>query len=306
MTFPTLRFGIDLGGTKTEIIALDGDGAERLRERTPTPAHSAAAICDNIVAMIRAAEAKLGVAGRETPVGIATPGSASPATGLFRNSNSTVLNGVAVQAEIEARLGRSVAIANDANCFALSEAADGAAAGAAVVFGVIVGTGCGGGVVVNGQVLTGVNGVAGEWGHNPLPWPRDDERPGLACYCGKSGCIETWLSGTGLAKHFFEKTGLNVPSAQIAQRALEGDAKCEAALSDYEDRLARCLSAVINVLDPDVIVLGGGVSNIARLYEKVPQKLKGYVFSDVVRTQIVKAKFGDSSGVRGAAWLNPL
>lgn len=297
-----VRFGIDLGGTKTEILALDAHGVECLRERTPTPAHSATAIFDNIVAMIHSAEATLGVTGGS--VGIATPGSPSPATGLMRNSNSVVLNGTALQAEIETRLGRPIRVANDANCFALSEATDGAAAGASVVFGVIIGTGCGGGVVVNGRVLDGHNGVAGEWGHNPLPWPRDDERPGMACYCGKSGCIETWLSGTGLAKHFEAQTGEKIPTAQLAQRALAGDAPARTALANYEDRLARSLASIVNVLDPDVIVLGGGVSNIARLYDNVPGLLARYVFSDVVRTRIVPARFGDSSGVRGAAWLN--
>jgi fructokinase len=196
-----------------------------------------------------------------------------------------------------------VRLANDANCFALSEATDGAAAGAAVVFGVIIGTGCGGGVVVHGRVLDGANGIAGEWGHNPLPMPRADELPGMACYCGKSGCIETWLSGTGLQKHFERETGTKVPTAQIAQRALVGDAVAARALDDYEDRLARGLASIINVLDPEVIVLGGGVSNLTRLYDNVPKLLPRYVFSDVVRTRVVKAKFGDSSGVRGAAWL---
>ncbi len=301
MSISNIRFGVDLGGTKTEILALDASGAEILRERTSTPSHSAAAIYDNIAAMVRTAETKLGTIGT---VGIATPGSASPATGLLRGSNTLVLNGQPVQKEIEARLQREIRIANDANCFALSEATDGAGAGAGSVFGVIIGTGCGGGVVLNGRVLNGHNGIAGEWGHNPLPWPRDDERPGFHCYCGQWACIETWLSGPFIAKHFKLKTGRDLPAAQIAALAAAGDAECDAALAEYEDRLARALATVVNVLDPAVIVLGGGVSNIARLYENVPKILPKYVFSDVVVTKIAKAKHGDSSGVRGAAWLH--
>jgi fructokinase len=299
----SVRFGIDLGGTKTEILALDVNGNELLRERTPTPSHDASAIFDNIAAMVRSAEAKLGVSG---PVGIATPGAAHPRTGLLRNSNTVVLNGKPVKAEIEKRLGRTIRIANDANCFALSEAADGAAAGKRIVFGVILGTGCGGGVVVNGDVLDGHHGIAGEWGHSRLAEPRDDERPGYDCYCGRKGCVETWLAGPWLARHYEAQTGEKLATAQIAERALAGDAACNDVLARYEDRLARCLAVVINLIDPDAIVLGGGVSNIARLYDNVPRLLPKYVISDVVETPLLKAKHGDSSGVRGAAWLNPL
>ncbi len=296
-----IRFGIDLGGTKTEILALDTQGAEVLRERTPTP-KTENEIYDNIAGMVRAAEARLGTQGS---VGIATPGSLSPQTGLLRNSNTVCLNGKPVKQEIEKRIGREIRMANDANCFALSEASDGAGAGAPVVFGVIIGTGCGAGVVVHGKVIEGRNGVGGEFGHNPLPWPRDDERPGIQCYCGQMACQETWLSGTGLARQFRERTGRELASKDIPLLASQGDAACEEEMQRYEDRLARACSAVINLLDPDVIVLGGGASNIERLYTNVPKLLPKYVFSDVVYTQIVKAKHGDSSGVRGAAWLYP-
>ncbi len=302
-----MRFGIDLGGTKTEIIALDASGAEVLRERTPTPNNDAAAICLNIANMVRAAEAKLGAYfEKPRPVGIATPGALDPSTNLLRNSNTVCLNGFPLKTEIEKQLGREVKIANDANCFALSEASDGAAAGAAVVFGVIVGTGCGGGVVAHGKVLDGKNGIAGEWGHSPLSDLRDDERPGVHCYCGRWACVETWLSGTFLSKQFALRTGRDVPAAQIAALADSGDTQCADEMARYEDRMARALGAVINILDPDVIVLGGGVSNIARLYTNVPTLLPKYAMSKIIRTQFVKAKFGDSSGVRGAAWLNPL
>ncbi len=298
-----IRFGIDLGGTKTEIIALDESGNEVLRERTATPKDDAAAICLNIANMVRAAEAKLRTTG---PVGVATPGALDPATHLLRNSNTICLNGFPVKTEIEKQLGREIKIANDANCFALSEASDGAAAGASVVFGVIVGTGCGGGVVVHGRVLDGKNGIAGEWGHSPLSDLRDDERPGVHCYCGRWACVETWLSGTFLAKQFQLRTGREVPAAQIAALAETGDLQCADEMARYEDRMARALGAVINILDPDVIVLGGGVSNIARLYTNVPKLLPKYAISTEITTQFVKARFGDSSGVRGAAWLNPL
>jgi fructokinase len=221
----------------------------------------------------------------------------------MKNCNSTWLNGMPLLEDLQRRLGRSVRISNDANCFALSEATDGAAAGAEVVFGVIIGTGCGAGIVVRGEVLTGPNAVAGEWGHNPLPWPRDDERPGPPCYCGRAGCLETWISGTGLSRDLREVGGLDVPAAEVARRAAAGDAACEAALQRLEDRLARGLAHVINILDPDVIVLGGGLSNLARLYDAVPGLWGPYVFSDSVATRLVAPRFGDSSGVRGAARL---
>jgi fructokinase len=231
------------------------------------------------------------------------PGAESRLTGLIKNANSTCLIGQPLRRDLEAALHREVRLANDANCFALSEAVDGAAAGAEVVFGVILGTGCGGGIVVRGQALTGANAIAGEWGHNPLAWPNDDERPGPACYCGKHGCLETWLSGPGLARDFFAVCGRHLAADAIASQSEAGDSDCLAALQRYEDRLARGLANVINLLDPDVIVLGGGLSNITRLYENVPRLWGRYVFSDHVATKLVAPMHGDSSGVRGAAWL---
>lgn len=291
-----VRIGIDLGGTKIELIALDEQGGERLRRRVATPQGDYEGTLAAVAGLVAWAEAELGEPVR---VGIGTPGAISPATGLMKNSNSVCLNGQPLKQDLEARLARPVPIANDANCFALSEATDGAAAGAEVVFGVIVGTGCGAGLVVRGHTLTGPNAIAGEWGHNPLPWPMDEERPGPACYCGKTGCIETWLSGPGLARD----AGIGLSPPEIVARAEAGDEACEAALRRYEDRLARCLAHVINVLDPDVIVLGGGMSNLGRLYENVPRLWGRYVFSDAVSTRLAAPRYGDSSGVRGAAWL---
>ncbi|HET20214.1 MAG TPA: ROK family protein [Chromatiales bacterium] len=295
-----MHVGIDLGGTKIEAIVLDASGNERFRERVSTPQGDYAGIQAAIQGLVARAEQAVGSA---CTVGIGTPGAISPASGLMKNSNSTVLNGKPLKVDLERVLGRAVRMANDANCFALSEAVDGAAAGAEVVFGVIVGTGCGAGVVVRGHVLTGPNAIAGEWGHNPLPWPGDDERPGPACYCGKHGCIETWLSGTGFARTFEQETGLPLAAPEIVARAEAGDAVCDAALQRYEDRMARSLAHVINILDPDVIVLGGGMSNVRRLYDNVPKLWGRYVFSDRVDTRLVAPVYGDSSGVRGAAWL---
>jgi len=295
-----MRIGIDLGGTKIEAIVLDDGGAVRFRERAPTPQGDYAGTLAAIRDLVARAER---VVGQSCTVGIGTPGAISPATGLMKNSNSTMLNGKPLKADLEQVLGRAVRMANDANCFALSEAVDGAAAGAEVVFGVIVGTGCGAGVVVHGRVLTGPNAIAGEWGHNPLPWANDDERPGPDCYCGKHGCIETWLSGTGFANTFASETGLRLTAPEIVARAEAGDTLCEAALQRYEDRMARGLAHVINILDPEVIVLGGGMSNVRRLYDHVPQLWGRYVFSDRVDTRLVPPLHGDSSGVRGAAWL---
>ncbi len=291
-----MRLGIDLGGTKIEIIALDRAGRPLLRRRLPTPRGDYAGTLDAVAALVRDAEAELGARGR---VGIGTPGALSRATGLLRNSNSVWLNGRPLKQDLERRLGRPVRIENDANCFALSEAVDGAGAGADVVFGVILGTGTGAGIVVHGRVLTGPNAIAGEWGHNPLPWPRPEEWPGPACYCGRHGCLETWLSGPALARLH----GQGLTAAEIVARAEQGDAGCEAILQDYEDRLARGLAHVINVLDPDVIVLGGGLSNVQRLYRNVPRLWGRYVFSDRVDTRLLPNRHGDSSGVRGAAWL---
>lgn len=296
-----MRLGIDLGGTKIEIIALDeASGQELARRRVATPQDDYSATLHAIAGLVYGVEAELG---REGTIGIGTPGAISRATGRLKNSNSVCMNGQPVLDDLQQLLGRTIRIQNDANCFALSEAVDGAAAGARVVFGVIIGTGVGAGIVVNGQVLTGPNAIAGEWGHNPLPWPLPAELPGNACYCGKSGCIETWLSGPGMARHHAQRLGATWDAPRIVTRAAQGDAACEQTLLEYEDRLARSLAQVINILDPDVIVLGGGMSNIARLYENVPQQWGKYVFSDQVDTQLVKHQHGDSSGVRGAAWL---
>ena len=294
-----MKIGIDLGGTKTEIAAFDDAGRELLRRRAPTPSGDYAATLALINQLVGDAEREIGAT---ATVGIATPGAASPATGLMRNSNSTCLNGRPFARDLERVLHRSVRLANDANCFALSESVDGAAAGASIVFGVILGTGVGGGIVINRQVIDGPNAIAGEWGHNPLPWPRDDERPGTACYCGKQGCIETWLSGPGLARDYGGCGGGNVRAIDLVAR-LAHDSGAQAALARYEERLARALASVINVLDPEVVVLGGGLSNIERLYVNVPKLWGRYVFSDTVRTRLVRNRHGDSSGVRGAAWL---
>jgi fructokinase len=295
-----MRLGIDLGGTKIEIIALDETGRERYRRRTATPRGSYEGTLTVIADLVRAAERDAGTRGT---VGIAMPGAISPATGLVKNANSTWLNGRRLQADVETLLDRPVRLTNDANCFALSEATDGAGAGVDVVFGVIAGTGTGGGVVVHGKVCTGPNAIAGEWGHNPLPWPDDDERPGPACYCGKRGCIETFLSGPGMTADHQRAAGVRLDPRAIVERAATGDAACEATLARYEGRMARALATVINILDPDVIVLGGGMSNIDRLYEGVPRRLPKYVFSDHVTTRLLRPVHGDSSGVRGAAWM---
>jgi len=298
-----IRFGIDLGGTKTEIIALNDAGRELLRRRVATPRDDYGATLDTVAALIRDAEAELGSSGS---VGVGTPGSLSRATGLLRGSNSVCLNDKPIKADLETLLEREVRITNDANCFALSEAIDGAGQGAEIVFGAILGTGVGAGIVVRGRVLIGVNAIAGEWGHNPLPWPADDERPGPACFCGRSGCIETFLSGPGMERDHRDAAA-NSPSAQdIAARAAAGDARCEATLARYEDRLARALAHVINIVDPEVIVLGGGMSNIEPLYTAVPRLWGRWVFSDRVDTRLLRHQHGDSSGVRGAAWLWPV
>jgi predicted NBD/HSP70 family sugar kinase len=295
-----MRAGIDLGGSKIELIVLDQGGGEVLRRRVPTPQGNYLATLDAIQHLIEQAEAKLGVA---MTVGFGTPGAISKATGCLKNSNSTCLNGQPLLQDLQQRLGRRLRIANDADCFALSEASDGAAAGAGIVFGVILGTGVGGGIIVNGQPLSGPNAIAGEWGHNPLPWPLDDERPGPVCYCGRRGCIETFLSGPGLSQAHQQATGQTLSAQTIAALAENGDVACEHSFRLYEDRLARALAHIINILDPDAIVLGGGLSNCARLYAHVPALWGRYVFSDRVDTLLLPPKFGDSSGVRGAAWL---
>ena len=295
-----MRLGIDLGGSKIEIIALDAAGAELYRSRVATPQGDYQATLNAICDLVNNIEQKLGMRGS---VGIGTPGAISRATGRLKNSNSVCLNDQPLLQNLEALLARPIRISNDANCFALSEATDGAAAGADVVFGVIVGTGTGAGIVVRDQVLDGPNSIAGEWGHNPLPWPRDDEFPGAACYCGQHGCIETFLSGPGITRDHERATGVHSAAQDIVLRATQGDSACEATLQRYEDRIARALAHVINILDPHVIVLGGGLGNIARLYQNVPRLWGKYVFSDRVDTRLVAPKFGDASGVRGAAWL---
>ena len=295
-----IRFGIDLGGTKIEVVALDARGAEVLRRRVSTPWLDYRAIVEAVAGLVADAERELGVTGT---VGIGTPGSISRATGLLRGSNTVCLNGKPIKRDLEAALAREVKISNDANCFALSEATDGSGAGASVVFGAILGTGVGAGIVVRGYVLDGPNAIAGEWGHNPLPWPRDDERPGPACFCGRYGCIETLVSGPGLERDHLHETGDALKSHTIVAHAELGDMDCEVTFARYEDRLARSLAHVINLLDPDVIVLGGGMSNIGRLYQNVPVLWEPRVFSDRVDTRLVRHRHGDSSGVRGAAWL---
>ena len=298
-----LRIGLDLGGSKTEIIALDETGGELLRQRVPSPRGDYAATLSTIVALVQDTEARLGARGS---VGIGTPGAISPATGLLRNSNSTWLNGKPLLHDLIERLERDLRIENDANCFALSEAVDGAGAGHRVVFGVILGTGVGGGIVVDRQVLSGPNRIAGEWGHNPLPWPEDSERPGPPCYCGRRGCIETFLSGPGFARDHAAVTGALLDGAEIVEAARQGEQCSLASVERYEQRLARALAHVINILDPDAIVLGGGMSNVARWYETVPRLWRQWVFSDRVGTLLLRNRHGDSSGVRGAAWLGHL
>jgi fructokinase len=297
-----MRIGVDLGGTKIEALAIDRDGGERLRRRTATPRGDYGAIVTAVAALVEGMEAALGVRAR---VGVGIPGALSAETGRVKNANSTELIGHALDRDLGARLGREVRLSNDANCFAVSEARDGAAAGAAVVFGVILGTGVGGGVAIRGEVIEGANRIAGEWGHAPLPWPRDDEHPGPACYCGRRGCIETWLSGPGLAADHVRHGGAPLAPPAIVDAAAVGQPGAVRTLERWEDRLARGLGVVINVLDPDVIVVGGGLSAIDRIYRAVPRRLPRYVFSDSVRTAIRAPRHGDASGVRGAAWLWP-
>lgn len=295
-----MRIGIDLGGTKIEAIALDDEGGVLFRQRVPTPRDDYDGTIRAIDGLVAAAEH---ATGRTGSVGIGMPGAISPATGLVKNANSVWLNGRELHADLERRLDRPVRLANDANCFALSEATDGAAAGAAVVFGVIIGTGTGGGVVVGGRVCTGPNAIAGEWGHNPLPWPSDDERPGPACYCGRHGCIETFLSGPGLSRAYRASTGITLDAATVCARAAEGEPAAVAELEHYAHRMARALATIVNVLDPDAIVLGGGMSQVPLLYERVPALWSEFVFSDAVATRLLPPAHGDASGVRGAAWL---
>jgi fructokinase len=296
----SLRLGIDLGGTKTEIAALGSQGEIVYRDRVATPRGDYRGTLETIRNLILAAESALGEAGT---VGIGIPGARSPATGLVKNANSVWLNGKPLDEDLAALLGRPIRLANDANCFALSEAVDGAGAGARLVFGVIAGTGIGGGIAIDRTVWSGANAIAGEWGHNPLPWPQRDEMPGPLCYCGKQGCNETWLSGPALSRSYAEATGETLAPALIATRAAAGDAPALAVLERWQDRFARALSGVVNILDPDVIVLGGGLSNLELLSQGLSARLARYAFSDRLQTPVLRATHGDSSGVRGAAWL---
>ena len=295
-----MQIGIDLGGTKIEAIALDENGATLLRHRVPTPTGDYVGTLNAIADLVLLSERELCQNGS---LGVASPGAISTRTGLLKNSNSTVLNGRPLDRDLSQRLGRPIRLENDANCFALSEAVDGAALGAHVAFGVILGTGVGGGIVIGKELIAGHNKIAGEWGHNPLPWATESERPGAPCYCGKSGCVETFLSGAGLARDYRSRTGKHLTAEEIALAASGGDKSAKECLTVYQDRLARSLSVVINLLDPNVIVLGGGLSNIVQLYAGLSSLTEIYTFSDGLDTPIVRAAHGDSSGVRGAAWL---
>jgi fructokinase len=294
-----LRIGIDLGGTKIEIIALDERGSELIRRRIKTPQSDYMATLMAVAGLVESVEVELS---QRCSVGLGIPGAESAVNGRIKNANSTCLIDKPLRRDLQTLLQREIRVANDANCFALSEAIDGAGKGAEVVFGVILGTGVGGGIVIKEQVLTGANRIAGEWGHNPL-LPEEGELPAPTCYCGRSGCIETWLSGPGLASDHFRHTGQNLKPEEISKHAGEGSAGCEASLIRYEKRLAKALAQVINILDPEVIVLGGGLSKLERLYTNVPNLWTPHVFSDQVVTRLLPPRHGDSSGVRGAAWL---
>lgn len=302
-----LFIGVDFGGTKIEAAALSASGDVLARRREPNPGNYDAALTlvKNLISRVEA-EARQGnpsLADATASIGIGSPGSVSPRSGLMRNSNSTYLNGRTFREDLEATLGRPVRLANDANCLALSEAIDGAAAGAASVFAIIVGTGCGGGLVVNGQLVNGANGVAGEWGHMPLPWPQSSETPGPKCWCGQHGCLETWVSGTGFARDFHETTGRDLKGEEIIAAMREGDAEAKAAFDRLLSRLARSLAVIVNIFDPDVFVFGGGLSNVPEIYAALPGLIRPYVFSDGWEARLAPARWGDSSGVRGAAYL---
>ena len=297
-----MRIGIDLGGTKTEVIALSDQGAQLFRHRLPTPGGDYRQTIETVASLVEMAEQATGQSGT---VGIGIPGSISPYTGVVKNANSTWLNGQPFDKDLSQRLQREVRLANDANCLAVSEAVDGAAAGAQTVFAVIIGTGCGSGVALNGRAHIGGNGTAGEWGHNPLPWMDEDElryRAEVPCYCGKQGCIETFISGTGFARRYGEQA----PAEAIIAAAQNGEPQALAHWRHFIDAFGRSLASVINILDPQVIVLGGGLSNVGQIYEQLPSAIVPYLFSDSCRTQIKQARFGDASGVRGAAWLPAL
>jgi fructokinase len=298
-----IRIGVDLGGTKIEFVALERDGRELHRHRIATPRFDYEGTVRAVSEAVETIEKELG---RRATVGVGIPGTISTKTGLVKNTNSTWLNGTPFDKDLGKALGREVRCANDANCLAVSEATDGAGAGKHVVFAVILGTGCGGGIALDGRVHSGSNGVAGEWGHNTLPWMRAVEFPGPACYCGRNGCIETWVSGTGLEADYQRATKVSLKGPEIIARSATGETAALAALDRFEDRLTRGLAQVINLLDPDVIVMGGGASQIPRLYQNVPARLREYVFGGEADTPILPAKHGDASGVRGAAWLWPL
>lgn len=295
-----MRLGIDLGGTKIEIIALDDDGRELLRQRIATPQGDYMGTVMAVAGLVEAVEARLG---RRGSLGIGIPGAESLASGLIKNANSTSLIGKPLRRDLQAVLQREIRLANDANCFALSEAIDGSGRDAGIVFGVILGTGVGGGIVINRQVLIGANAIAGEWGHNPLPRPAGDDLPLPGCYCGREGCIEAYLSGPAMSADHLRHSGERLDPAEIDRRASAGDVVCETTLRRYEDRLGRALASVINIIDPQVIVLGGGLSKMARLYRNLPASYGRHIFSDVFDTKLLPPTHGDSSGVRGAAWL---
>jgi fructokinase len=295
-----IRIGVDLGGTKIEAVALDRDGAILARRRIPTPTHDYTAILRAIASLVSDIELETG---RRGSVGVGSPGSLSAHTGLIKGSNTQVVNGKPLDADLARLLDRPVRVENDANCFALSEAVDGAGQGARVVFGAILGTGVGGGVVVEGKVVSGRNHVGGEWGHTPLPWMTREEYPGLRCFCGHDGCIETFLCGAGLAREYQRRTGEDRTGQEIVARAESGEAAARAALDAYQDRLSRALAVIVDILDPDVIVLGGGVSNVSRIYEGLTARVAAHAFTDALDTKILRNAHGDSGGVRGAAWL---
>jgi fructokinase len=302
-----IRIGIDLGGTKIEGLALDQRGSEMARLRIATPQHDYAATVRAIAEVVQELERRAGGGAREAAsVGVGIPGTVVRATGLVKNANSVWLNGQPLERDLSFALGRPVRCANDANCLAVSEATDGAAAGAGLVFAVILGTGCGGGIAVHGEVRVGPNGVSGEWGHNPLPWATADEFPGPLCFCGQRGCLETWISGTGLARDHERVTGNKLSGPEIVAAAAGGDAAAEASIVRLEDRAGRALASVVNLLDPDVIVIGGGLSRLDRLYAHLPALIARHLFGGgELATPVLKAKHGDASGVRGAAWLWP-
>lgn len=295
-----MRIGIDLGGTKIEGIALNDDGQELFRRRVDTPQHDYAATLDAVSELVNEIESATQQSGS---IGIGIPGTISPTTSLVKNANSTWLIGKPLDKDLETRLGKQVRVANDANCFVISEATDGAGQDAEIVFGVIIGTGTGGGIAINRHLVVGCNAIGGEWGHNPLPWPDSSELPGTDCFCGKQGCIETWLSGPGFARQFYHQTDQKLTAPEIVSLSKQGDEQAELALQQYEDRMARALASVINIIDPHVIVLGGGMSNIKRLYDNIPAIWGKYIFSDNIDTRLLPNVHGDSSGVRGAAWL---